>query len=132
MSFLASTTSLLTMLPRDPCNPSVPGCALPGDWPVWGCGLGVMAVLLVMVMVMAGRGKWVTEIRQPNKRSRIWLGSYSTALEAARVYDLAARMLRGPNAELNFPDTIVQVSTGQGLSHSRLPSAHPAAAPQAC
>eukprot|EP01018_Ginkgo_biloba_P023617 Gb_15517 [translate_table: standard] len=50
-------------------------------------------------------GKWVAEIRS-GKRSRIWLGSYFTPEAAARAYDTALFLLRGPHSSLfNFPDS---------------------------
>ncbi len=64
-------------------------------------------------------GKWVSEIRDPVTRTRIWLGSFRSAEEAAHAYDAAIVCLRGPNSQPNFPHHTPTIPSGTPGYYSR-------------
>ncbi|KAL5231809.1 hypothetical protein ABZP36_030585 [Zizania latifolia] len=67
-------------------------------------------------------GRYAAEIRDPWKKTRVWLGTYDTPVEAALAYDRAAVALRGVKARTNFGSG----SGGGGLGHchGQLPQLH--------
>lgn len=65
-------------------------------------------------------GRYAAEIRDPWKKTRVWLGTFDTPEEAALAYDGAARFLRGIKAKTNFPSPL-------SLDLNHIPSAVSAA-----
>ncbi|KAI3887653.1 hypothetical protein MKX03_014209 [Papaver bracteatum] len=68
-------------------------------------------------------GKWVSEIRLPNSRERIWLGSHDTPEKAARAFDAAQFCLRGQEAKFNFPDNPPNIQGASSLSRAEIQEA---------
>ncbi|KAG6479562.1 hypothetical protein ZIOFF_063029 [Zingiber officinale] len=67
-------------------------------------------------------GKWVAEVRYPNSRKRLWLGSFPSPEMAARAYDAATLCLRGPVEQhyFNFPDQLPDIAAPEGLSRPEI------------
>ncbi|XP_023522237.1 ethylene-responsive transcription factor WIN1-like [Cucurbita pepo subsp. pepo] len=67
-------------------------------------------------------GSWVSEIRHPLLKRRVWLGTFETAEEAARAYDQAAVLMSGRNAKTNFPMSETAAPELEKLNNITTPS----------
>lgn len=65
----------------------------------------------------------MSEIRLPNSRERIWLGSYDTPEKAAKAFDAALFCLRGESANFNFPENPPEILNGRSMTPSEIQTA---------
>jgi hypothetical protein len=68
-------------------------------------------------------GKYVSEIRLPNCRQRIWLGSFHSPEKAALAFDAAQFCLRGRSAKFNFPDNPPEIDGGRYMTPPEIQAA---------
>ncbi|KAG6417307.1 hypothetical protein SASPL_119461 [Salvia splendens] len=77
-------------------------------------------------------GKWVCEVREPNKKSKIWLGTFPSPETAAVAHDVASLALRGDHAPLNFPEAAARLPRPRSASHHDIQRAASEAARDFC
>ncbi|KAI3687204.1 hypothetical protein L1987_80898 [Smallanthus sonchifolius] len=61
-------------------------------------------------------GTYAAEIRDPKIGARVWLGTFNSAIEAAKAYDKAAFEIKGRKASLNFPFEVGSLAAGSNAA----------------